>query len=309
MNSKQLTAFRAIMQQGSMTDAARHLGVSQPAISRLVRDLEQSLGFRLFERRNGRLHATPGARAFHAEVERHFCGMERLGRCADHIRMMKSGQLRVGATALFAETVLPEVMARFRLGRDEVALSLAAEPASELLQRIAVHGYELGLVELPAETGAVQAGPAWRSELYCIAPPGHRFASQDRVRVEDLDREPFIPVGSADELRYQRLERLLRDHLVRPDEQAGADQFTVARALVRAGLGVALVDPFSARQWASEGGVARPFAPTLSFCFGFVLPAAREGDTLEQAFIDSFEAAVGTELALQPIEPDEAARV
>ncbi|WP_188858396.1 LysR substrate-binding domain-containing protein [Marinobacterium nitratireducens] len=309
MNSKQLTAFRAIMQQGSMTDAARQLGVSQPAISRLVRDLEQSLGFRLFERRNSRLYATPGGRAFYREVERHYCGLERLGRSADRIRMMKSGQLRLGAAPLFATTVLPQVLARFSLGRDEVALSLGAEPTPELLQRVAAQTYDLGLAELPAETGAVRIAAAWRSELCCIAPAGHRFAGLDRVRVEDLDREPYIPVGSADSPGYQRLERLLRDHLVRPDERAGADQCGVAMALVRAGMGVALVDPFSARQWSAEGGVARPFAPALPFCLGFVLPDIRETGALEQAFIDSFEAQVCTELALQPIEPEDASRV
>ncbi|MFC6670578.1 LysR family transcriptional regulator [Marinobacterium aestuariivivens] len=309
MNSKQLTAFRAIMQSGSMTEAARRLGVSQPAISRLVRDLESSLGFSLFERRNSRLHPTQGARAFFREVERHFCGLERLSQSADHIRMMKSGSLCIGATPLLAETVLPEVLARFALGRDEVALNLAAHEPEELLQRVAGHQFDLALTELPAETGAVQNGPAYRSELRCIAAPGHRFAAGRRVRVEDLEREPFVPVGTADSLHYRRVEQLLRDHLIRPDESIGAGQFSVARGLVRAGFGVALVDPFSALRWAREGGISCSFEPAQPFCFGFVLPPGREPGALEQAFIDSFEAAVGAELPLQPVDPDRAAEL
>ncbi len=309
MNTKQLTAFSTIMQQGSMSEAARRLEVSQPAISRLIRDLEQSLGFSLFERRNSRIHPTAAARAFYLQVQRHFNGLDRLVQAADQIRMMKSGCLRIGAIPALAQTVLPGIIARFRRGRDDVAISLGAHETAELLRLVAGHQFDLALVELPADTSALDSGPAYRTELSCLAPLGHRFTDCTRVRVEDLEREPFISVGRSDSPWYQRTERLLRECLVRPDEVVAVEQPLLAPPLVREGVGVALVDPFSARQLAADAGVVRPFEPALPYYFGFVRPSGHEPTALESAFIDSFEAGVGQILALQPVEPDEATAV
>ncbi|UTW10744.1 LysR family transcriptional regulator [Marinobacterium rhizophilum] len=306
MNTKQLNAFRTIMQTGSMSDAARRLEVSQPAISRLIRDLEQDLGFSLFERRNSRVYATAAARAFSRQVQFHFSGLERLAQSADQIRQMKSGSLRIGAIPALAQTVLPGIIAGFRRGRDDLAISLGAHETDELLPRVAGHQFDIALVELPADTAMVRSGPAYRAERVCIAPAGHAFAGTGTVRVEDLEREPFIAVGSADSLWYQRTERLLRDCLVRPDEVLSVERPALAPALVQEGVGVALVDPFSSRLLSPEHGLVRPFEPALPYCIGFVQPLGHEQSSLEQAFIDSFEAGVARSVTLQPIEPEDA---
>ena len=87
MNAKQLNAFRAVMLSGSMVGAAKMLYVSQPAITRLIKDLEVSCGFDLFERRNSRLFATPEGNALYQEVKRHFIGLDNLAQMAGQIRM------------------------------------------------------------------------------------------------------------------------------------------------------------------------------------------------------------------------------
>jgi DNA-binding transcriptional LysR family regulator len=309
MNTKQLTAFRTIMQQGSMSDAARRLDVSQPAISRLIRDLEQDLGFRLFERRSSRIHATAAARAFYLQVQRHFSGLDQLVQAADQIRMLKSGSLRIGAVPALAQTVLPAIIAGFRRGRDDLAISLGAYENDELLQRVAGHQFDLALVELPSDTSRLQPGPAYRTDLVCLAPAEHRFAQSPAVRVEDLELEPFISVGRSDSALYQRTEQLFRECLVRPDPVLAVDQAQLAVALVHAGVGVALVDPFSAQQLSAEGVLVRCFEPALPYCFGFVQPDGQARNHLESAFIDSFEAGVGRRLSLQPIEPVDAVLV
>jgi len=70
MNLRQLEVFNAIMRFGSVTGAARELGVSQPAVSKILRHAEDQLGMRLFERLNGRLQPTMEAKAIQAEMER-----------------------------------------------------------------------------------------------------------------------------------------------------------------------------------------------------------------------------------------------
>lgn len=86
MNERQINAFRQVIRLGSVTAAARALSVSQPAVSRLIGDLEAGLGFPLFERRAGKLYPTPDARNLASEVERMFYGLERLERFARDMR-------------------------------------------------------------------------------------------------------------------------------------------------------------------------------------------------------------------------------
>ncbi|MDX1606470.1 MAG: LysR family transcriptional regulator, partial [Candidatus Competibacterales bacterium] len=68
MKPRQLEAFRTVMRGHTVTRTAELLFISQPAVTRLLADLEHSVGFTLFERRKGRLHATPEAQALYEEV-------------------------------------------------------------------------------------------------------------------------------------------------------------------------------------------------------------------------------------------------
>src|SRR5262245_47324218 len=86
MNFRQIEAFRAVMVGGTATTAAQMLFISQPAVSRLVRSLEDSVGFDLFERRKKRLVPTVEGKQLHAAVEQTFVGLQHVSRAADAIR-------------------------------------------------------------------------------------------------------------------------------------------------------------------------------------------------------------------------------
>ena len=81
MNFRQLKAFNAVMQTGSITGAAKQMLVSQPSVTRLIRDLELNLGFALFVRQGRGIIATVEARRFHLAVESTFLNIERLDDC------------------------------------------------------------------------------------------------------------------------------------------------------------------------------------------------------------------------------------
>ena len=86
MNIRQVEAFRTVMMRGSMTVAAQEMRTSQPSISRLIAELEASIGLTLFERRAGRIRPTPEGLSFYREVERSFLGLENLAHAARDIR-------------------------------------------------------------------------------------------------------------------------------------------------------------------------------------------------------------------------------
>ena len=111
MNLRQIEAFRAVIVAGTVTRAGEMLRVSQPAVSRLIADLERSIGFALFERRRGRLLPTTEARYFHREIEKAYVGLDHLTKAAEAIRNLQGGQLRVAAMPAFAESLASRAIA------------------------------------------------------------------------------------------------------------------------------------------------------------------------------------------------------
>src|SRR6201994_2843499 len=113
INSRQVEAFRATMLTGSVTEAAALMKVTQPAVSRLLRDLQALLKMELFERRGTGLVPTAAAMALYTEVERSFVGLERITAAAEEIRYRRIGALKVAALPALVNGYLPRVIGGF----------------------------------------------------------------------------------------------------------------------------------------------------------------------------------------------------
>ena len=103
LNLRQLEAFRATMHAGTVVAAAGLLNVTQPAVSRLIAELEMRIGFALFERRGRRLVPTAEAQQLYREIERLHLGVERIAQVATDIRMQRAGALRLAVLPALAQ--------------------------------------------------------------------------------------------------------------------------------------------------------------------------------------------------------------
>jgi len=112
INSRQVEAFRATMLTGSVTEAAALMTVTQPAVSRLLRDLQALLKMELFERRGTGLVPTAAAMALYTEVERSFVGLERITAAAEEIRGRRTGSLRATSALPRCRSRIPAYQAR-----------------------------------------------------------------------------------------------------------------------------------------------------------------------------------------------------
>ena len=127
INSRQVEAFRAMMLTGSVTEAAKLMNVTQPAVSRLLRDFQALLKMELFEKRGTGLVPVAAATALYMEVERSFVGLERITATAEEIRSRRTGTLRIAALPALANGFLPRLLRAISDG--------AAEPQSIVLWR------------------------------------------------------------------------------------------------------------------------------------------------------------------------------
>ena len=124
LSHRQIEAFRAIIESGSVTAAADLLFLTQPSVSRLLADLEAELGFALFARIGRSLTPTPEADALYEEVRRSFVGLQEISRVADDIRQYRSGSLKIAAMPALGLQFLPGAIADFTAERPGIAVSL-----------------------------------------------------------------------------------------------------------------------------------------------------------------------------------------
>nr|WP_158953458.1 LysR substrate-binding domain-containing protein [Paraburkholderia acidisoli] len=282
---RQIEAFRALMQWRTVTRAASSLGVSQPAVSRLLADFEQNLGLALFERRSGRLVPTAQAHALHGEVERAFVGFERVALAAEQIRSQRRGVMRVAASVELCAEFVPGLAAAFAREHEGVDIELGTGEAAEIAERVTARQCDLGIVaQAVAHPGArVEVIGEW--PLRCIVPRGHRLARKRVIDVADCAGERFVSLPLGSEVRA-RIDRVFAEHGVARELSVQAPLAQSVVAMVEAGMGIALIDAVSASSSATQAGgrvSVKRFAPALTTSI-YTIRGAQGAAPLAEAF-------------------------
>jgi DNA-binding transcriptional LysR family regulator len=284
MNLRQIEAFSAIMLTGSVSQAARHIGVSQPAVSRLIAQLERSLDMSLFSREKGRIRPTAEAVTLHEEVRRAFIGIEKLKQIARDIKTFSRGHLRIASLPALSFGFLPKVIARFNALHPDVTITVQTQSSPLIIEWVAAQQFDLGLASGAADSVAVNHEVFSSTVGVCVMPPGHRLQKKAVIRPKDLDGEPFISLGSDYMPRYAvdaafEAAKIRRRLLIETPFAA-----TVCGCVLE-GLGVSIVNPFTADDFVDRGIVIRPFAPAIPLQTQLLYPAHRPRSRLVSEFV------------------------
>jgi DNA-binding transcriptional LysR family regulator len=170
INHRQIEAFRAVFQTASMTAAGALMGITQPAVSRLIRDLEAEIALKLFDRFAGKLTPTPDAVALFREVERSYQGLDRVAHAAAQLGRRREGELRIAASVAPSFHGLPPVLTRFRATWPGVLLSVHTGSSPEVLDLVAMRHCDLGVAVLPAEGPGVTIEALPAQNAVCVLP-------------------------------------------------------------------------------------------------------------------------------------------
>ncbi|KAA0680624.1 LysR substrate-binding domain-containing protein [Roseomonas genomospecies 6] len=287
LNPRQIEAFRAVMLTGGITAAAELLNISQPAVSRLISDLQYTLKLTLFERRGSRIAPTSEALSLYQEVERSFVGLERIEQAARDLEARRAGTLRVAAMPALAIGFLPRFVARFLSQRPRVDVSLFGSSSTLVLDWVAAGQCELGFGQSPVEHATVLSEKLPPVPVVAIVPSGHPLARRSRLVPEDFAGEAFISLGASTLLRY-RIDAAFADHGVQRTMRVETQLTMIACAMVAAGAGVSIVDPFTAEEYAGRGVVIIPFEPRVNIEMAVLHSAQRSLSTLAQDFLNEF---------------------
>jgi DNA-binding transcriptional LysR family regulator len=283
LNIRQLECFREILIAGTVTNAAKTLGISQPSASSLIANLERELGFALFQRVKGRLVATPEAHYLSADIERTLNCVELTTRRAQQIRDRSFGELVIATYPDIAIDFLPRIISRFRDGRPELRVTIHARRSEMMQGLLPTQLYDLAIVEWPIEHQSIRVAE-YSFRCICALPEDHPLAARKSIGPRDLDGMPFVTL-LPEHMIYLQLERAFARHNVSWNVVIETQTMESVSAFIRRGAGVGILDPLTAQRYAGDGIVMRRFEPAITYQIALLLPRGRLQSALLEEFI------------------------
>lgn len=289
MDTRQLEAFAAVMTAGSVTGAARLLERSQPAITRLVQELEADIGYDLFLRKGPKVTPTEQGLLLFEEVERGLGALRRIRERAAEIAEGQSGPLLIAATSALAVGLLPGALHALEARDGARAVHLRTAAPEEVVHAVVSGAVHLGLTSLPFEHEGLRAH--WIGQVACIAVLSEEdpLARRRQVPLAELAGRRLVTLQNPQRLRRRIADALARQGGAAPEAPPALETNSSvnAMALVRAGLGVAVLEPITPRGLLPTGLVARPLDTDIPYLFGVVSPLARPLPQALQALVDA----------------------
>ncbi len=291
MNLRQIEIFHAVFLHGTVSAAARSLNVSQPSVTKVLRHAERTIGLTLFERSKGRLIPTQDAHTLFAEVSDIQERVRSLRQACQNMRHGRGGLLRISALPSLGLGAIPAAVARFLGDHADIMFDLQTLHHDEMVRKLYEQETDIAIsFEVPL-SAPVAHQVIGEGELVVIYREEDMPAAAPRLRLDELCGHKFIspvqngPIGRMLSSELNRLEVTL-------DEIVSARTYYVAAALVGAGVGMAIVDNFTAHAVLSPGLSSRPLQPAITFDINAVYLQNRPPSRTASTFLSTLSTVI-----------------
>ncbi|HWL79336.1 MAG TPA: LysR family transcriptional regulator [Roseomonas sp.] len=291
---RQLRTFLAVVDEGSVSLAARALGLTQPAASQQLRELERTLGVRLLDRAAGRSLPTAAGAAFSAPARQAVAAAEEAVAAALAHREGHVGRVRIGTGATACIHLLPPLLAALRQRLPGLEVVVVTGNSDDMVRRLEEGALDCALVTLPlARNRALQVTPLLDDPLVALLPEG--MSERERtIWAVELAALPLILYEAGGRTRGLIDAWFARAGLSpRPAMELGSVE--AIKGLVGSGLGASVL-PLLAAGRAVPGTVVRSLEPALERKLGLVLRREKVLDRGLRALIEVLEGLKGRRL-------------
>jgi DNA-binding transcriptional LysR family regulator len=281
---RQLDALRAVIESKSVTEAANSLYISQPAVSKLIAGLEQETKLKLFTRVGRTLEPTREAMILYENAASIYSRLREIDRLAGDLRNMSAGRLIIVTLLALGRKFVPDVMTEFMREHGKINASLFIHTSRTANDWVIGQQVDVGFSMLPCDHPWVETKVACRVAAVCVLPVSHALADKKEIVPEDLAGEDFISFSPDTDMR-QRIDAVFDAVGIRREMHIDTYLSEAACRFVMSGLGVSIVDPFTAAELVGQGGmVVKPFSPKIPYHFYMHTPARRAPTLLGSEF-------------------------
>ena len=215
MNLHHLAIFHAVAETGSISACAQRMHISQPAISRQLKEFEQRIGVVLFERLPRGMRLTQPGEVLRDYAARLFAIARTAEAAVKELSDARQGQLSIGASNTVGTYILPGVLARFRRSFPEVGISMFVGNTEQVSQGVADLRFMVGFIEGPLHVPGLRAERFIDDEIVPVAAADHPLSGRKRLRAGDLSGQPLLMRERGSGTR-ELIEAHLQRHGIRP---------------------------------------------------------------------------------------------
>ncbi len=280
---RHIEIFHAVMTSGNLTAAAELLHTSQPTVSRELARFEKVIGLRLFERVRGRLHPTVQGLRLFEEVQRSWYGLDLIISAAEGLRQFRQGELSIACLPVFSQSLLPPLCQPFLQRYPDLSLNIIPQESPLLEEWLSAQRHDLGLTETHVTPAGTERIELLTLNEVCVLPAQHPLAARRVLTPQDFAGESYISLSRSDSYR-QLLDALFHEQGVQRRMVMETHSAASVCAMVRAGVGLSVVNPLTALDYAASGVVIRRFSVEVPFTVSLIRPLHRPASALVNAF-------------------------
>ncbi len=281
---RHLEVFHALIEAGSVSRAAELLNLTQPAVSIALSKLEQELGFSLFHRSKGCFAPTSEALQLHREAEQSLLAIERVHNRAREINAGSVGAVSIASNGACAINLLPWVIAEFQQDHPDVSVDLKIRGSRKIASWVSGRQIDIGLIDAPNPIPGLNC-EIIRTPCVCILHQTDPLRQQSCITPAALAGRSVISITGEHSIDRQ-LDRLCAERNVTIERRVSSSYFAIARNLVRAGAGVAIVDAVNGTADLGDEVIWRPLEPKIYFELALIIASEQALPEAARAFLN-----------------------
>ncbi|GBL02765.1 LysR family transcriptional regulator [Glaciecola sp. KUL10] len=256
---KNIVAFVTIAELGSFAEASERLFISQPALSTAIKNMEESIGGKLFSRSTRRVSLTPEGKEFLPVAKRLLNDWETALSDVTSLFKLQRGVLNIAAMPSFADGILATNLANYHNNNPNIQIRLLDEVMERVIQHVQDGRTELGFVFRPNDLTGLIFTPLIEDSFMLVVNKEHKYASYDRVEIEQLNSIPMVFMNHGSSIRTW-IDNNLESLNIKPDMIAETSQFSTLGQMVANGMGVTIAPKICRQLMLSKGCVCVNFS-------------------------------------------------
>jgi len=256
MDFYQLAYFRKVAETSSLSRAAAELRITQPAVSKQIRSLEDELGERLFDRIGKKVFLTRAGEVLLTHVDRILRSVDEAKTAVRDLSAECSGELVIGTSDHISIHRLPDVLKACITAFPKIDLKLRCHRSETILELVAKNQVDLGVITLQKTPTNITSRIIWKDPMSLVVPVGHPLTSAKRVRLRDIVQHGMILTEHATETR-KMVDDVFAAHSLTPNVAMEVAYIETIKSLVRTGLGIAILPDKAVEAEVKSGALVR----------------------------------------------------